>query len=225
MGEQMTIIALSGKKQVGKDTFSSVLCKRYNFQSIALADPIRNICARVFYLSPDMFSNEKKDARMQRINIDFHDVDAIRHIVESEWNYTISEESRNIMETLHGVGIDSPRDALRIVGNMLRDAISPNIWIELAAAKMKELGGRVIITDCRFENEREFFRKIGAVSVLIKRNDNGNPVEHEFNLGLDDEYDVIFTNDGELHTYKSEIDMWYNVRQNDFTLYKVWKYE
>jgi hypothetical protein len=177
-------------------------------------------------MDPNMFGDEKKDARMQRIHLDFHDIDAIRHIVESEWGYTISEEARNGMEQYHGMGFDTPRDVIRFVGTtLLRNHVSDNIWIELASAKMKELGGRVIITDARFENEREFFRKIGAVSVLIKRNDNGNPAEHEFNLGLDDEYDVIFTNDAGLHQYKSEIDMWYNIRQNEFTLYKVWKYE
>lgn len=205
---------------------ADVLVKRYNFNKIALADPLRNLCSRIFYIEPNMFlDRDKKDARMQRIHIDFHDIDAIRRIVETEYGYTISEDARNVMEELHGEGMDSPREVLRTIGNMLREAVSPNIWIELAASKMKELGGRVIITDCRFENEREFFRKIGAISVLIKRNDNGNSREHEFDLGSDDEYDVIFTNDGELHAYTSEIDMWYNIRQNDFTLYKVWKYE
>lgn len=221
----MTVIALSGKKRTGKDTFADVLTKKYNFNKIALADPLRNLCSRVFYMSPEQFGDEQKDARMQRIHMDFHDIDAIRKIVESEYGYTISEEARNAMEELHGEGMDTPRDVLRTVGNMLRQAVSPNIWIELAAAKMKEMGGRIVITDCRFENEREFFRKIGAVSVLIKRNDNGNPAEHEFNLGSDDEYDVIFTNDAGLHTYTSQVDMWFNTRQNEFTLYKVWKYE
>ena len=49
--------------------------------------------------------------------------------------------------------------------------------------------------------------------------------EHEFNLGTDDEYDVVFNNDGSLYSYQSSIDMWYGTKKNEFDYYKVWKYE
>lgn len=227
MGELMTIIAVSGKKRVGKDTFGDVLTTKYGFTKIALADPLRNLCARVFYLDPSMFiDDDKKDASMKRITLDFHDIDAIRSIVENEWGYEVSEEAREEMEQYHGVDFDTPRDILRFVGTkLLRNCVSDNIWIELAAAKIKETGGKVVITDCRFENEREFFRKIGAVLCLIKRNDNGEMAEHEFNLGEENEYDVVFNNDGSLYSYQSSIDLWYNTKKNEFDYYKVWKYE
>lgn len=219
----MTIIALSGKKRVGKNVFGDVLVKKYGFQQIAIADPLRNLCGRVFYL--DYTNDALKDERIQRIYIDFHDVDNIRKIVENEWGYEITEDARNALEELHGVGIDTPRDALRIVGNALREHVSENIWIELCAHKIKALGGRVVITDARFENEREFFRQIGAITVLIKRNDNGDSKEHEFDLGFENEYDAVFTNDATLHEYISSVDMWYNSKKNEFELYRVWKYE
>ena len=223
----MTIIALSGKKQVGKDTFSDVLCERYNFSRVAFADPLRNLCSRVFYMDPSMFlDNTKKDARMKRVYLDFHDIDNIRKIVENEWGYTVSEESRNAMEEFHGVEFDTPRDILRFVGTkMLREHVADNIWVEMAASKIRELKGKIVITDCRFGNERDFLGAMGAILVLIKRNDNGNPEEHEFNLGNDEEYDVVFTNDTTLHAYKSSIDMWYSTKQNEFQYHKVWKYE
>jgi hypothetical protein len=222
----MTIIALSGKKRVGKDTFADILNSKYEFTKIAIADPLRNLCARVFYLDPKMFTDDdKKDAPMRRICMDFHDLDAIRKIVETEWGYEVDQTAREKMEELHGAEMDSPRDILRMVGNMLRSCVDEDIWINLTLARIKELGGRIVITDARFENEREVFRTMGAVMVLIKRNDNGQSAEHEFNLGDDSEYDVIFSNDGTLHSYKSNIDMWYNTKQNEFTYYKVWKYE
>jgi hypothetical protein len=223
----MTIIAISGKKRVGKDTFGDLLVNKYGFTKVALADPLRNLCARVFYLDPDLFVNDnKKDAPMRRISLDFHDIDAIRNIVENEWGYEISQEAREKMEEFHGVDFDTPRDILRFVGTkLLRNIVSDDIWIELIAEKIKTLGGKVVITDCRFENEREFFRKMGAVLCLIKRNDNGEMAEHEFNLGSDEEYDVIFNNDSTLHSYTSSLDMWYNTKKNEFEYYKVWKYE
>lgn len=223
----MTIIAISGKRRVGKDTFGDVLVSKYGFTKVALADPLRNLCARVFYLDPDIFVNDnKKDAPMRRITLDFHDIDAIRNIVENEWGYEISQEAREEMEEYHGTDFDTPRDILRFVGTkLLRNCVSDDIWVELMATKIKEIGGKIIITDCRFENEREFFRKMGAILCLVKRNDNGETAEHEFNLGSDDEYDVIFNNDTTLHAYKSDIDLWYNTKKNEFDYYKVWKYE
>ena len=223
----MTIIALSGKAGCGKDTFADLLEKKYAFTKISIADPLRNLCSRVFYVDPALFiDRDKKDADMQRITLDFHDIDAIRQIVETEWGYEINEEARNRMEEFHGVEFNTPRDILRFVGTkLLRACVSDNIWVEMMAERIRTTKGRIVIADCRFENEREFFRQLGAVLVRIKRNDNGETAEHEFNLGDDSEYDIIFTNDTTLHAYKSSIDMWYSARQEEFTNYKVWKYE
>jgi hypothetical protein len=222
----MTIIALSGKAATGKDTFADVLVKRYEFTKIAFADPLRNICARVFYLDPSMFiDRDKKDADMKRIYLDFHDIDAIRYIVENEWGIEVTQEAREAMEELHGRELNTPRDVLRCIGNMLRETLDKDIWINLALKKIKETKGKVVITDARFENERIALDRIGAILVLIKRNDNGQTVEHEFDLGTEDEYDVVFKNDGTLHAYTSEIDMWYKSREAEFQYYKVWRYE
>jgi hypothetical protein len=223
----MTIIAISGKKRVGKDTFGDVLHKKYGFSKIAFADPLRNLCSRVFYLDPSVFiDDDKKDAHTKRIILDFHDIDAIRNIVQNEWGYNINEEMRNSLEEFHGTEFDTPRDILRTVGtNMLRYCVSDNIWVEMAANKIKETGGRIVITDCRFQTERDFLRKIGALLCLVKRNDNGETKEHEFDLGSEDEYDVVFTNDTTLHAYQSSVDMWFNTKQAEFAHYKVWKYE
>lgn len=221
----MTIICLSGRARCGKDTFANVLINKYGFNRVSFADPLRNICARVFYLDPDMFvADDKKDAPMRRIHVDFHDIDAIRTIVENEWGYTIDEEDRACMEEYHGRELDTPRDVLRFVGNMLRDYVDENIWINLAMAKVKECKGRIVITDARFENERVLFRKLGALLVLIKRGEHVAQ-EHEFNLGTEDEYDVVFDNSTTLHAYQSSVDTWYSTRKNELELYKVWKYE
>lgn len=223
----MTIIAFSGKAGTGKDTAGDILSNKYGFTKIAFADPLRNLCARVFYLDPAMFlDRDKKDSPMKRIYLDFHDLDAIRTIVETEWGFEISEEAREQMEEFHGIYFDTPRDIMRFVGTkIVRNCIGDDIWIKLAAEKMKSLGGKIVITDCRFESERDFLRKIGAIMCLVKRNDNGQTTEHEFDLGSDDEYDVIFNNDGSLYSYQSSIDLWYNTKKNEFELYRVWKYE
>lgn len=222
----MTIIALSGKAHVGKDSFADVLVKKHGFTRIALADPLRELCSRVFHMPYDDFSaHDKKDERIQRIHLDFHHIDKIREIVEFEWGYTIEYERREEMEEGHGTDLDSPRDILRCVGMMLRNAVSPTIWVELALVKIREIGPKIVITDCRFGNERDIFSKMGAVLCLIKRNDNGDPNEHEFNLGKDGDYDVVFDNSETLSKFQSDVDMWYTIRREELQYYQVFKYE
>ena len=95
----MTIICFSGKKGVGKDTAAEVLVKRYGFTRIALADPLRELCSKVFHLPYEQFSdNDKKDKELdQRVVLDFHHIDKIRDIVENEWGFTIDLEAREEM--------------------------------------------------------------------------------------------------------------------------------
>lgn len=221
--EIMTIIALSGKKRVGKDEFANVMIKRHGFTKVALADDLRQIAARLFHIPPSDFEDEKKDERIPRIYLDLHHVDALREILESEWNYVIPYEAREQMEEHHGDELDTPRDILRCIGNMCRDYVDKDIWINRAIHKVKENYPRVVITDCRFQNERDVFEKIGATLIKIKRNDNGETKEHEFDLGPDDDYDVIFNNDSTLHQYQSEVDLWYTCNRESLKYGKVWK--
>lgn len=222
----MTIIAVAGKSRAGKDEFGNVLVKKHGFTRIALADPLRELCSKVFKLDFNEFlDQDKKDSQINRIHLDFHHIDKIRDIVENEWDYKISYEARELMEEEHGAEFDTPREILRTVGMMLRLAASEDIWVELALQKIRKSTGNVVITDCRFSNEREIFSKLGAVLVLIKRNDDGNSKEHEFDLGKESDYDVVFTNDGTLTQYQSNIDTWYTIRSTELHYYQVFKYE
>lgn len=221
----MTILALSGKARSGKDSFANVLVKKHGFTRIALADSLKNLCARVFYMDPSEFEDEKKDQRIQRVHLDFHDIDAIRTIVQNEWNFEITEEDREYLEEYHGTGYDTPRDILRGVGMMLRDHVDQDIWIKLVLEKIKEVGAKVVITDCRFPNERDIFKNMGGTLIKIKRNDNGETSEHEFNLGPDSEYDVVFDNSSTLEKYQSEIDMWYTIKKDELKYYRQYNYD
>lgn len=220
----MAIIAFSGLARAGKDSGGSVLIKKYGFTRIAFADDLKNLCARVFYMDPSQFEDEAKDTRITRVHLDFHDIDNIRTIVESEWGYEIPYENREAMEELHGTEYDTPRDILRSIGMMLRNHVDKDIWTNRVLNKIREHKGNIVITDCRFENEREMLHKIGAVLCLVKRGEQ-TMQEHEFSLGEESEYDVIFTNNGTLYEYQSSVDMWYNTKKNEFDYYRVWKYE
>lgn len=223
----MSIICLAGKAGAGKDTFADVLVAKHNYKRIALADPLRELCSAVFRMDYALFSDsDKKDKPMDRLVLDFHHIDKIRDYVTEKWNYPIDNDQRNGMEEYHGTEFNTPRDILRLVGTkLLREHVSDGIWLELAMSKIREAGGKVVVTDCRFGNERDLFGKCGALLILIKRNDDGNPAEHEFNLGKEDEYDVIFDNSTTIEEYQSNVNTWYTIRRNELELYRVFKYE
>lgn len=223
----MPIICLSGKSGVGKDVFGDVLVKKYGYHKIALADPLRELCSSVFRMDYALFNDsDKKDARIDRVTLDFHHIDKIREYVEKTWDIEVTHDAREGMEQYHGEEFNTPRDILRCIGTkLLREHVSGTIWLDLAMSKVQTAGGKVVVTDCRFGNERDMFSKCGALLILIKRNDDGTNFQHEFSLGEEDEYDVIFDNSGTLNEFRSNVEMWYQLRKNELELYRVFKYD
>jgi hypothetical protein len=222
----MSIIALAGKAGVGKDEMAAVLVKRHGFTRLALADPLRSLCSRVFKLDYSLFLDyDKKDSEINRVTLDYDHITEIRRIVSEEWGFEIDNIQQMNMEEYYGTQFNTPRDILRTVGtSLLRHNVRDDLWIVLAMSKIREIGNKVVITDCRFENEREFFGKCGAILCLVKRNDDGNTQEHEFEIGTDKNYDVVFNNNGTLGEFRSEVDMWYTLRANDLEYYTVFKH-
>src|SRR5690606_33612818 len=183
----------------------------------------RELCSRISHIPYNYFSDtDKKDKRMDRYTLDFHDIDKIRDIVQNEWGFEITYEQREQLEEFHGTHFDTPRDMLRCVGTkLLRNCVRDDIWLLLAHNKIRSVGTRVVITDCRFNNERDYFKKLGAVLALVKRGDTPMK-EHEFDLGREEDYDVVFNNDSTINALQSSVEMWFTLKKEQLTNYKVW---
>src|SRR5688500_16255634 len=213
----MAIVCFSGKKGAGKDTAAEILVKNHDFKRIALADPLRELCSKVFGIEFNTFLDpDKKDKELpERIVLDFHHIDKLREIIEEEWGFEITMEAREAMEEHHGTIFRTPRDVLVTVGTeLIRDHVRPDIWIILAFSAITKHGGSVVITDVRFQNERDAFSKAGAVLCLVKRPgfDEGGRTEE---MGSDDQYEVIFHNAAEKHVFQGEVNMWFTMRKSD----------
>lgn len=222
----MTIIALAGKAGAGKDTFADVLVKNHGFIRVALADPLRELCSKVFRLDYNLFLDyDKKDKEIHKVILDYHHIDKIREYIQEEWNYEINYQTRELLEEWYAEEFHTPRDILRCVGTkLIRNCIDSDIWIDLAFEKIKKAGGNVVITDCRFQNERDAFSNGGALLVLIKRDDDKYE-NHEHDLGEEYEYDVVFDNNSSLNEFQSSVNMWYTLRKDELNFYTVFKYE
>lgn len=226
----MTIVCFAGSKGAGKDEAASVLVKRYDFTRVALADPLRELCSKVFRIPYEQFSdNDKKDSELDyKVTLDYSHIDKIRDIIENEWDFVVTPVAREEMEEYYGEEFTTPRQILQTIGTQLiRNNVRDDIWIVLAFSKMRTIGSKIVITDCRFKNERDAFKKAGALLCLIKRDGTSVGESHisEKSLGTEDDYDVIFTNDENLHTFKSNVDMWYNIRGKELQFYKKYNYE
>lgn len=225
----MSIICLAGKAHAGKDSMGNVLVKRHGYTRLALADPLRELCSSVFRMDYELFSDtDKKDKDLgYRLSIDYSHIDKIIAYVEDKWKFLVDGVAKTGLEDLFNELISTPRDALKTVGMALRRYIRDDIWVVLAFEKICKIGTKVVVTDCRFENERDAFQNAGAVICLIKRdNDLDNPDGHisENDLGKESDYDVVFNNNNSLNQFESEVSEWYSYRRTDLEYYTEFKH-
>lgn len=214
------IIAFSGVKFAGKDTAVEGLISRYGFTRIALADRLKDICSHVFEVSRnDMDDPSKKETKF--INELHINQDHIKHLLEllvyDGFNFDFEDKCRIICKNFTGRILTSIRDMLQIIGtDILRTYIKDDIWLEYIKDRILP-NNRYVITDARFENEREYLKKIGAILVLVKRPGFESKSDHisENQLGKDSDYDMIVINNTTPYALQSRVCMWYSFKYNE----------
>ena len=175
------IIGISGKAGSGKDTAAKML--------------------EVLYANPDIsyedFSN-RKYKNFADIQI-VHFADILKETVQvlfgiGEWETNTQEGKKT---TIEWIG-KTVRELLQGVGQGLRDAIDPNLWIKVLFANT-ENWSNYIIADVRYPNELDAIKERNGVLLRIDRKDAGAG-NHSSEIALDDykEWDVHIENNGSL---------------------------
>lgn len=191
-------LVLAGNAGCGKDTCADMLLK-FNYEKIALADSLREICSTAFNIKMNYFlDRDKKDkVFIEPLELTIDNIINLLHTFE---NYSgIELPSKFYIKSLNEhrlVLLTTPRKVLQYVGtDIFRKHFDDEIWIKLLLNKMSFLKNS-IITDCRFKNERDRLRKNGGIIVLIKRPSLHTIDSHisEQDLGLDKEYDYVIYN-------------------------------
>jgi hypothetical protein len=212
------IIAFSGVKFSGKDTAAEALIKNYNFKRIGLADKLKDICAEVFNISrEDMDNPSKKESQFaENLTISLrHITDLIRKIQHDGFVFDMEEAYVEIRKNFYGKNLTSIRDMLQTVGtDICRTYIADDIWLQYVKKEVSSPYEKFVITDARFENERNFFKAMGAVLILIKRPGLQNNSTHisENQLGEESSYDVIVNNDSSIHSLQESMKIWYKLK-------------
>lgn len=94
----------------------------------------------------------------------------------------------------------SPRHAMQTLGTEWgRNMIGENVWVTAWTARVHKMlmeGKRIVVDDCRFENELAAVKALGGKSVLINRPGLAPIGTHVSENGLTSVMDETVTNDG-----------------------------
>ena len=212
------IIGIAGNMNCGKSTVADIF-KGEGYQEIAFADNLKEMAMSIFGLSYDQVYTQagkmklfkKKFLKLipytspMRLNV-VHIVKIIRWITTNN-EMVVTTEMRNELMGMEGTTFDSPRRLLQWLGTeMGRDVIDEQFNILVAFNKIQSNSWKnVLISDCRFANEREYVKGKGGKIILIKRSSEKVATTHlsENDMGSDDEYDYIIQNDGTLQQLKN----------------------
>jgi hypothetical protein len=210
------IITLSGTKRSGKSTAAKILTNNFNFTEIALADPLRYICSKVFDIPVETFlSDELKEQSFEypvTLNSDY--LGHIEAIIENEWQYNINEAAHIRFSQHEGQTFANPRQILQYVGTeLIRGEINDNIFLELANRRIENIEGNVVVSDVRFELEQMWAKNKGALMVLIKRPTLDLPKDtHVSENQLNDEtnFNTVIMNDEGLSRFRIELNSYFS---------------
>lgn len=174
-----TFIALSGKKQVGKDTAAGMIVRIMESQGkkatlTAFAEPLKRMCIDILGLRPEGVygTDEQKNA--------------LSHIT---WE-GFPQEVRLKYSKSSGVlqwprtGPMTNREVLQVMGTDIFRAIYNQVWAKAPFNRNWGDADVVILTDCRFPNEKNVTEEAGGVIIRLERSTGFND-NHASEIALD----------------------------------------
>lgn len=208
------IIGIGGAKRSGKNTCASYLVDKYGFTELAFAGPLKQLCEETFILGSEYFNDQelKEKPLWQPITISLDDVMYMRSALNDRYDVEITGDHALAMANLaNGKKFNTPREILQFVGTeLVRNCVDRDYWIK---AMTNDVRGhaRVVVTDCRFPNERQLIRDLGGHLIRTDRSGlaTGDTHASETLLGDESEYDLVLKNDGTIAELHRTLENWY----------------
>jgi hypothetical protein len=229
------IIGLAGNKGSGKDTASKVLIEKHGFKPISLALPLKKLVGAVFdipfenlddpalkekpFEKPLVITNDKVYEIVRRCS-NLLDLAKFRKSEENVLKYmnkrivsktTLVQTPQGPFQQKEYKSFETPRKLLQFVGtDLIRDCISPYFWCKVLDEAIKN-DNKVVITDVRFFEEREYVKVKRGTLVKIERGDQVSKDGHasENSLGGNNEYHFLIRNNGTVPQLLERLDAIY----------------
>ena len=174
------IIGLCGACGAGKDTVANILVNEHGFIKLSFAAALKDVVSIVFSWPREMLEGDTPASR------------AWRETIDPFWTKKTEIDGF------------TPRKALQIVGtDLFRNRLYEDTWIDIVENKIAKIlearpDARIVITDCRFENEIDLLQKFHEARIIqiSKSHIHYSPVYSDFTI----------QNDGSLEELKSDID-------------------
>jgi dephospho-CoA kinase len=180
----MSLIAFTGAAGSGKDTAAAILIEELGYEKLSFAGSLKDALSAIFGWSRDSLEGATTESRIWR---------------EEEDEWWSAALKRPV----------TPRKMLQEWGTEVgRNAFHPDIWLLSVQRKIEQNPcKKFVITDCRFENEAEALKALGARLIGIKRGERSDELmQHASETGLPSEMlDVVVNNDGSLDEFKKKI--------------------
>ena len=145
------IIGICGFQSSGKDTIADYLIKEHGFIKMSFASRLKDIIAIMFGWPRDKLEGLTKEDRKWREQID------------PWWSQTLQ------MPQL------TPRYVMQCFAtDLFRNKFHPDIWVKIVENELNKLieqntEQRIVISDCRFENEINMILRLGGKIIQVHR--------------------------------------------------------
>jgi hypothetical protein len=208
---------MAGQMGSGKDTSADHLVKHHGFTKLAFADNLKEMAMSVFSLTREQCYGEKEKFEMFDTPIQLTEahVDSILAWVVHRNLFAVSREQVVKICGLIGTTFLTPRHILQFLGTeILRECIREDYHTEVLIKLIRSQGlEKVVISDCRFPNEKEKVKEWGGKTIIVTgrnttQNADASQKAHasETSLGDVSGYDYHIENTGTLEELYSKVD-------------------
>ena len=201
-------VAFSGKKQTGKDSSTNILAGELRERGLkvaitAFAEPLKEMCIEVLGLQREGVygTNEQKDS-LSHILWDKLPLEIrVKYSIQNLLYYN-ADGSRSPWPVPRS-GNMSNREVLQVIGtDIFRTMFDNNIWANAPFNKDWSEYNVVILTDCRFPNEKQAVEDRGGMVIRLER-DTGLVDSHISETALDEvDFKHKYSNNGSFEDLK-----------------------
>lgn len=200
-------ISLSGKKQVGKDTAAKMivrLCesKGKKVAVTAFAEPLKRMCIEILGLNESqVYGTDEQKNTPSHINWD-----GFPEEIRLKYATQFIQANDGIQDPIPRTGPMTNREVLQVMGTDIFRSIYGNVWAKAPFNRKWNDVDVVVLTDCRFPNEKIVTEEVGGVIIRLER-ETGFTDQHPSEIALDTyTFENIYNNMGSFEDLEKYIE-------------------